>query len=226
MKREVIMIVSLIMLGLLAGQALAITGSIGNARMILRLEQGEEIEKYVLVRNVNDVPVDIKLSVSGDLEDHVKLEEESFRLKAGEEKKAHFTIKAAKSGTTETKINVAFSPEEGHGVGLSSTVVVIAGGESEEEEEENEESSILKWLTGNREEESEEEEEENNEREAEKITLEGITGAAVGMNLNATSIGLLVTTVVLAVFVVLLIVYSQKINKKKSKLKKRVKKSE
>ncbi len=210
MKREVVLIFSLIMLSLLIGEALAITGSIGNSRMILRLETGEQIEKYVLVRNVNDVPVDISISVSGDLEKYVELKEEGFTLDAGKEKKAYFTIVSPEAGSTETKINVAFTPEEGHGVGLSSTVVVIAEGESQG-------TSILNWLSG-----GDEEEEENEEEEQET----GPTGAFGGI--DATSAGLLITTVALVIFILLLVMYSQKINKKKrlNKSKKSVKKSE
>jgi hypothetical protein len=105
----------------------AITGSIGNARMVLRLEQGDTIEKYVLIKNVNDVPIDIMISVSGDLEDYIELEQTEFTLNAGEEQKAYFTLEAAKSGTTETNINIKFMPQdEKNGVGLMSTVIVIA----------------------------------------------------------------------------------------------------
>jgi len=106
---------------------LAITGSIGNSRMILRLEQGEKVERYILVKNVNDIPVTIDLFASGDLADDVVLKEDNFVLYPNEDKKAYFTITASKPGTTETKINVKFTPEEGAGIGLSSTIIVIAG---------------------------------------------------------------------------------------------------
>ncbi|MBS3088434.1 hypothetical protein J4402_01495 [Candidatus Pacearchaeota archaeon] len=130
--------------------AAAITGAIGNSRMVLRMEQGEEIEKYVLVKNVNDIPLTIDLIITGDLADEVELEEESFVLQPKEEKKAYFTITAAKSGTTETKINVKFTPEEGNGVGLSSSVIVITSGEGEEEldDSETDDSGAGSPLTG------------------------------------------------------------------------------
>ena len=54
----------------------AITGSIGNARMILRVEQGDTIEKSILVKNVNDVSVDVLLEAIGDLADDIKIEDE------------------------------------------------------------------------------------------------------------------------------------------------------
>mgnify|MGYP001597742418 CR=1 FL=1 len=105
----------------------AITGSIGNARMILHGEQGDSFDKYVTVKNVNDVPLDIELSASGDLADYVDIKDEKFTLAAGEEKQAQFTIKAAKAGTTETSINVQFKPQnEKTGVGLTSTIIIIA----------------------------------------------------------------------------------------------------
>ena len=59
----------------------AITGSIGNARMILRPEIGDSIEKSILVKNVNDIAVDIELSITGDLVEDIKIKEDfpSFR---------------------------------------------------------------------------------------------------------------------------------------------------
>ncbi len=203
MKREATLIFSLLTITLIIGQTLAITGSIGNSRMILRLQTGEEIEKYVLVRNVNEEPVDISLSVTGDLEKYVELQEETFTLKAGEEKKAYFTIHSPEQGTTETKINVAFTPEEGHGVGISSTIIVIATGEKQE-------TTILNWLTGDQEEPEEE-----------------TTPTGFFAEVNTTSAGLLITTAILVIFVILLVVYSQKMKGPKTKVtKKSVKKSE
>lgn len=104
----------------------ALTVSIGNSRMVLRIAPGEEIERSILVKNINDVPVTIKLIVNGDLEGSIKLREESFILQAGEEKDAFFTVQPKEAGSTETKINVGFYPEDGNAVGLTSTIVVIA----------------------------------------------------------------------------------------------------
>jgi len=213
MKNKIVLAFSLLIMLILTGNALAITGSIGNARMILRLETGEEIEKYVLVKNVNDVPVDIEITATGDLKDYVVLKDTAFRLNAEEEKKAYFTIKAAEQGTTETKINVAFTPDEGNGVGLSSTVIVIAQGESK--------SSILDWLK--KDEENETDVNEENISEEENNSLEQLTGAFVGM--NPVSIGLLSTTVILIIFIVLLVIYAGKKNQK-NKREKRARKGE
>ena len=112
---------------LLIGQALAITGSIGNARMILRAETGDVIDKYILVRNVNDEALNIELAAIGDLGKDITILDEKFVLEGGEEKKAQFKIKVRNVGTTQGKINVMFSPiVKGNGVGLSSTIIVIA----------------------------------------------------------------------------------------------------
>ena len=105
-----------------------VTGSIGNSRMILRLETGESIKRNILVRNVNDASVTINITTSGELADYIKLDEDSLILSPGEEKKVDFTLTAAKEGTTESKINILFIPETGNGVGLSSTIIVIASG--------------------------------------------------------------------------------------------------
>ena len=107
----------------------AITASIGNSKMILRVTQGDVIEKYILVKNVNDVPVEIEMTPEGDLVNYIKIEEEKFTLDPGAEKKAVFTINVKNSGRTESKIYVKFNPIdnlEKNGVGLSSTIIVIA----------------------------------------------------------------------------------------------------
>ncbi len=116
------------------GSINAITGSIGNGRMVLRAETGDKLEKYVEVININDVDIDIELSASGDLADYIEIEDNKFSLEPGEEKNAYFTIDVRKSGTTESKINVKFIPKDGKNVvGLSSVVTVIAEGEDLED---------------------------------------------------------------------------------------------
>ena len=125
--------------------ASAITGSIGSAKMILRAKPGEEIGRSILVRNVNDIPVTVTVTPSGTLEDNINFNTEEFVLAAGKEKKVSFTIFADEVGTTETKINVLFTPEEGNGIGLSSNIIFVASNadaiddEDEEEDAEDEE---------------------------------------------------------------------------------------
>ena len=160
--------------------------------MVLRMEQGEEIEKYILVKNVNDIPLTIDLIAAGELADEVKLKENSFVLYPKEEKRAYFTITAAKSGTTETKINVKFTPEEGNGIGLSSSIIIITPGEDSEEDSEDTENPS---------------------------TDSPITGNAISDNLpkiSKTTI-LIVLSAVLILALLALIIYS--INKKKKKVR-------
>jgi hypothetical protein len=208
MKKTVLGVLSLFMMTLLLANALAITGLIGNAKMILQVQTGEEIEKSILVRNVNNVSVDINISVSGELADSINIKDKQFKLNAGEEKKAYFTVKANKPGTTESQINVAFTPEDGSGVGLSSTVIVVASGEEVEDT-----GGILGWLTGNK-----------NSTSTGNNESSGATGAFAA---NPVSIGLLSTTIILALFIILLVVYSKKVkNKRETKSKRNVKTSE
>ncbi|MDP3027266.1 MAG: hypothetical protein Q8N63_06155 [Nanoarchaeota archaeon] len=135
MNKKTVFIVSLLMAIFLIGNVLAITAKIGNGVMVLRGETGDEIEKYVLVINDNNVSVDIKLTASGDLKDYITIKDTEFTLKPGEEKKAYFTIEVGKEGKTESKINVQFTPVNGkNGVGLSSTITVIANGENLDED--------------------------------------------------------------------------------------------
>ncbi|MAG27357.1 hypothetical protein CMI47_17630 [Candidatus Pacearchaeota archaeon] len=104
--------------------------------MILRVSPDEEIQRYITVINSNDVSVDIDLTVSGDLASSLDLEETSFSLEPNTEKRAYFTIFSDLSGTYETNINVAFSQEEGNGVGLSATIIlIISDGNSSDQDQ-------------------------------------------------------------------------------------------
>ena len=126
-KKSVVLLVFLFLILASFIYVSAITGSIGNARMVLRANLGDKIDKSILVKNVNNVSINIELNAEGDLAEDIIIKDKEFTLSPGEEKKASFTINVKKSGTTESKINVKFSPVEGGtGVGLSSTIIVIA----------------------------------------------------------------------------------------------------
>ena len=130
----------------------AVTGSIGNGKMVLYPEvngwTNTVIPKTILVNNVNDMPVNITLKLDSNASDFIDLVDETFILEAGESKKAEIVIKVKKEGTYEGRVNVFFKPVEGNeaGVVLSSTIVVIAkkdtgyeeDKENSEEEQENE----------------------------------------------------------------------------------------
>jgi len=102
--------------------------------MVLRLSPGETAEKSILIRNINNISVEINLSVTGDLADSVVLNDKYFVLSPGQEKQAYFTIKSANPGMTETRINVMFNQPEGGGVVLTSVITVISGNITDETE--------------------------------------------------------------------------------------------
>jgi hypothetical protein len=112
----------------------AITGSMGNARMVLHPEvngfTNTVIDRTILIKNVNDVPINITLQRNENATKFVTLIDESFILQPGEERKAAFQVKVKKEGTYEGKINVFFKPVDNStkepGVVLSSIVTVIA----------------------------------------------------------------------------------------------------
>ena len=121
----------------------AITGSIGNARMILYPEVNgwttTTIEKTILVKNTNNVSVNISLKMDENSSKFIEIIDKDFILEPNTEKKAQFIIKVKKEGKYEGKINVFFSPVEGKeaGVVLPSTIIVVASKESKYNEKEN-----------------------------------------------------------------------------------------
>src|SRR3989344_7357568 len=145
----------------------AITGSIGNARMILsetlNPELGEldgkttvTIEKSILVRNVNDIPVNVTLKVDPDGGEFIEIIDDNFILEAADngvtEKKARFNVNIKDEGSYEGKINVFFAPvnSDEPGVVLSSTIIVNANpGEDYTDDGDNSEDNtpIAGWAT-------------------------------------------------------------------------------
>ncbi|PIN78119.1 hypothetical protein COV15_00465 [Candidatus Woesearchaeota archaeon CG10_big_fil_rev_8_21_14_0_10_34_12] len=139
-----------------SSSVLAITGSIGNAKMILTVEPGDSIERSILVKNVNNVSVNVSVSVSGDLEKEINILDKFFVLEPGDEKKAWFNVKLSKEGVYNSRINVKFVPSSvnGSGVGLASNVIIKVGdysssdSESDGEDSEDIENSGIISLTG------------------------------------------------------------------------------
>ena len=69
MRNKKILLLSFISIVIIISNILivsALTASIGNSRMVLRLDKGETIERSILVRNVNSFPVNIELAATGD----------------------------------------------------------------------------------------------------------------------------------------------------------------
>jgi len=122
----------------------AITGSLGNARMIISSDQYDElndlngkdyviIEKTILVRNVNNVPLNITLIPDASAEEFIEMIDSNFILEPASgsvptEKKARFNIRIKDYGGYDGKISVLFAPigVDEPGVALSSAIVVNA----------------------------------------------------------------------------------------------------
>jgi len=125
----VVLIVSVLVLSSIVS---AITGSMGNARMILYPEvDGKNtvtIDKSILTRNTNNVSINVTLVPDDTAKEYIEMVDKSFILQPTEEKNAKFIIRVKNEGTYQGKINVFFKPIEGKepGVVLSSTVIVIA----------------------------------------------------------------------------------------------------
>src|SRR3989344_8322767 len=116
-KGVMLFIVLMVSLIVLLGVVKAITGSMGNARMVLYPEvDGERevvIEKTILVKNVNDAPINITLVVDEDATDFIKVIDDYFILQSDEEKNAKFEVRVKKEGVYIGKVNVFFKPLEG-----------------------------------------------------------------------------------------------------------------
>lgn len=121
---------------ILLPSVLAITGEIGNARAVISRDWNgrETIERTILVRNPNNVSVDIKLEPSDEIKDIVELIDKEFELQPGEEKKARFNLKITEQGQWNGRINVFFRPEEGNSVVLASTIILLVGDEFDDED--------------------------------------------------------------------------------------------
>ena len=151
-------LIGVLMIFLLVNFVCAVTGSIGNSKMILYPEVNgwtiTTIEKSILVKNVNDEEVKITLETDEEGGKFLELIDESFILQPNTEKKAEFLVKVRKEGKYQGRINVFFSPteSEGPGVVLSSSIIVIAekdqGYEEIEETEEDNENQSVSIITG------------------------------------------------------------------------------
>jgi hypothetical protein len=113
--------------------ALSLTASMGNARMILypNMEEGKPylIERTILVKNVNDIPLKITLEPMGALENQTEIIDTNFVLQPNETRNARFSITILGPGKYETNVGVSFYPENStkeEGVGLMSNIIIMA----------------------------------------------------------------------------------------------------
>lgn len=103
-----------------------LTANIGNAKMIVRANVSDLVQKSILVKNINNDTVVINITAEGNNSKDITIIDNSFTLKPGEEKDAKFTINATTPGMYDDKIKVFFySPSENKGVGLASNVILI-----------------------------------------------------------------------------------------------------
>ncbi|MCX6711528.1 MAG: hypothetical protein NT139_00625 [Candidatus Woesearchaeota archaeon] len=141
-------IISLILVLLIIPIANAITGSIGNAKAIIKTEviPGETtvLERTILVKNVNDIPLNITLEPDDVLKDIIEIFDEKFVLQPGEEKKARFNLNIERPGTYDGRISVFFTPgNKEAGVVLASNLIINAYGEGDFPEEQPVENTTI-----------------------------------------------------------------------------------
>lgn len=107
------------------------TWNIGEPRKVLYLAPGESVEKYVLTMNSNNVSLNVSIFVEGDLVKNLKiLNETNYVLAANESRRVYYTITAPnEENTTETKIDVKYTPPSGPGMVLPATVIVVTSEE-------------------------------------------------------------------------------------------------
>jgi hypothetical protein len=165
----------------------AITASMGNSRMVLYPEVNgwttTTIEKTILVKNVNDISLNMSLKVDDTTpKGLLEVIDKEFVLAPGEEKKAQFKVYAKKEGTFEGKINVFFKPTEGKesGVVLPSTIIVIA--KKNQDYQDNGE--------------------DNNSTSSNNTLISRLTGGVVGNGNSTSMIVLTLSTVILGVVLI------------------------
>jgi len=131
-KKLSVVIAVLFLLVMSVGFSSAITGAMGNAKMVLYPEvnglTNTVIEKSILIKNVNNESINITLQLDSDGEKFLELVDKSFILEPYAEKAAQFIVKVKNEGNYNAKINVFFSSLENKktGVALSSEITVIA----------------------------------------------------------------------------------------------------
>jgi len=194
-------IISLILILLLIPVANAITGSIGNAKAIIKteVEPGKTtvIERTILVKNVNNVSLNITLEPDEGLKDIVQLIDEKFVLQPKEEKKARFNLNIDRPGNYSGRISVFFSPgTKEAGVVLASSLIINAYGKGDFPEEETpivEENTTV-------ENETVVEEPKNDNGTGVKVSLGG-TGKTIENKINNNLIFIIIMIVILLLII-------------------------
>ncbi|MEK6875654.1 MAG: hypothetical protein AABX30_03145 [Nanoarchaeota archaeon] len=177
-----------------------ITGRIGNAEMVLYPDfdgsKFESIEKTILVKNVNNISLNISLKTDTAGEEFIDIIDNEFRLAPGENRTARFKVQVKKTGTYTGRINVFFTPDEGNGIALPSKITVIAKEDSLENSNNNSA--------------------DNSDLDLNDSDKGGITGNSIFSplsNLSKTLIFLILTTIIL----IIILIYLFSLMSKKSK---------
>ena len=192
-NQKVFVGIMLVLILLSVANVSAITGRMGNAKMILYPEVNgwtyTTIDRTIFTENVNEVAINVTLRLSDGAEDFIELIDENYILQPGESKKAAFQVKAKKVGTYRGKILVFFaSTELGHGPGvvLNSEIVVIAKKDQDYQE-----------INDDDEEEAPDDDDDEDS---------GITGRAIGTSgSGGNSMKVLLSTSTLLLFIALIV---------------------
>jgi len=111
----------IVFLFLYIASVFALSGSVSPTRININSGIGELIEKQLIIRNTNNISVDVDISYTGNLT--LNLSERKFSLNPLEEKIIKFTTKATNPGIKEGRIKVRFLPSAG-GNGISISTIV------------------------------------------------------------------------------------------------------
>ncbi len=123
-KKFFIIILALFVVCFLAISS-ALIASIGGSRWIFRTQPNVTVQGYILVKNVNEVPVNVTLTVSGDLANYTNLSKNFLTIMSNQSERVNFTILSPFPGTTTTKINALFSSGNQR-IDLTGTIILIA----------------------------------------------------------------------------------------------------
>ena len=113
--------------------ASALSGSIGNARAIVRVDMETVptvVERTILINNVNDIPIKVTVEPEDSFKSLAVVIDEEFILQPDESIDAQYFISLKNPGDYSGKIHITFTPVDdtyaGQPVGLSSNIIVKA----------------------------------------------------------------------------------------------------
>ena len=134
-KKDLIIVLLLMFMFVFIVNVSAVTGKIGNARVVLYPEINGKttIDRTIQVINDNDFPVNINISESDEYKGIIQVEDKGFTLQAGEQKDAKFKIVLTKTGNYDGNVIVYFKKEgDKQGVALASRIIIHATGKGQD----------------------------------------------------------------------------------------------